>query len=1292
MFSDSTIIQTISNKLNNNFNSFKIKFIPVYYENVNNDSLYNENIFVNFYRYVWSNTGKLLHPSIHNQENALAIYLFNEGYVSFVKHIGGLACVLSGYDENNTHYSFTNVLLHEMGHALGLLHTFNATNKCSKTAGWTNCAELVNGSNSHICDDYVDDTPADVTRNFRTDSCIEKMSDFAGCVSPMDENGEFYIGTNQNIMDYYSPDCMNTITNGQATRIKKFASNWIPLWSVIEKNTDTAILTLTATPTAICNGNAATLNSTSNKPNNYFYTWDFIKFYDTIPTNYIVYPNKTQTYQLTMLKNGCSNHIVASTTVIVDDNIILPKITGDSNLCINNNYSYINAFNGGIWSVADTTIAEIDSTGNLFTKKSGVTKVIYTIITPNNCFVATIKNIFIADKNSNIQIVCDSNFCLGVSKEIKAEASSGLYNFIWNTSDTGKHIFKSFNSTGIKILEVTATSPCGGVVNTIKNIVVNNLPTVQPITSNIAPNNEICLFTPYQLNCSAPTLATAPWSTNDPDLFYSIIDSVNGQIEFKEYGRQVSIFYKIIDTNLCEDNASVTLNIFEPIITITGQDTICVHDFTNLVASKTGGSWSSSNANIATVDSNGMVTGNNPGSCIINYTYSYCNTNFIFSKRIVVKGIKPSIITVANVLNTCDSTYTFSANVSGIWSSSNTVVASINQTTGYLNIHTSGSTVISFTPTNVQCGINNISRDLTIINCLTNQCDTNGYAEISNNSAGNINNASVFGNDFFKSTKNIYINGTVEFNNIQLLMAKNKGIFINDNSTLIIKGSHIFNCDSMWQGIKLLFPTSRIIIDGNFNNSTLIEDADTAILLHNNSFLDTNNYVSNISISNTIFNRNNISIAIHNTTSYNGLPFNVSNCIFTSRNLPFSSTMLIWPNISSVKAIPDNTNISSFTIQSNYIGNYVNNKQFPEFGFNTYLKNSGNQKPSAAIWLNNVQIENSNNPYLTIGSFPGYNLTLNTYHDNLNIFDNLQNSIISKNTSCHIINSIFQQPVGEFATAIHHISGDYLNVSSPTGCFPNAFFNFETAIKINSNGTKNSIQNAIINNCVIRSNQSKQIVGSPYGKNGIYVETMQANKIEINNNEITNINNGITVFLNPFCLFTPNTAVSLTNKIVIQENTIQQFLPVTPPTGNEYVENAITLMSNEMWGSGRGNNVPLICNNNVLNNVIKGISATNFKVMTLSITNNKIKLSENLPGINTEQFGIKLEGGVSHGANNKNIIEGNNIIGYNNTKNTTGILLKMQANCNVGCNTVQNNKHGFRFYATNPEKLSFGIM
>lgn len=135
--------------------------------------------------------------------------------------------------------------LHELGHCLGLLHTWE-----HPSSGQPVCGELAPkknadgtwtwGANATFTGDLVEDTPADLTRLY-SDCPISGQVQFVGCVlsNPLeilDAVGTEYTDVpdpsnpslnylGHNIMTYNTNDCRKLITPGQAQRIKE----WVEL-------------------------------------------------------------------------------------------------------------------------------------------------------------------------------------------------------------------------------------------------------------------------------------------------------------------------------------------------------------------------------------------------------------------------------------------------------------------------------------------------------------------------------------------------------------------------------------------------------------------------------------------------------------------------------------------------------------------------------------------------------------------------------------------------------------------------------------------------------------------------------------------------------------------------------------------------------------------------------------------------------------------------------------------------------------------------------------------------------
>jgi hypothetical protein len=108
--------------------------------------------------------------------------------------------------------ALTNVFAHEMGHFLGLWHTFGKNNSCTVQS------ELVDGSNCAYAGDDVCDTPASPCLG--QSGVLDSMCNYIG--SLVDNQGQPYTPLLDNFMDYGPLACRKSFTEGQIARMHYF--------------------------------------------------------------------------------------------------------------------------------------------------------------------------------------------------------------------------------------------------------------------------------------------------------------------------------------------------------------------------------------------------------------------------------------------------------------------------------------------------------------------------------------------------------------------------------------------------------------------------------------------------------------------------------------------------------------------------------------------------------------------------------------------------------------------------------------------------------------------------------------------------------------------------------------------------------------------------------------------------------------------------------------------------------------------------------------------------------------
>ncbi len=144
--------------------------------------------------------------------------------------------------------------------------------------------------------------------------------------------------------------------------------------------------------------------------------------------------------------------------------------------------------------------------------------------------------------------------------------------------------------------------------------------------------------------------------------------------------------------------------------TIMGAFDICTSSSSLLTDAVTGGSWSSSNAAVATVVASGLVAAVGPGTANISYTVGTCASvvSISIDAAPVVAGI-----TGASKLCLGDSVIFSDAAAGGVWSGSNGTIASVNAATGMVTGVDTGNVVITYTLVN-SCGTDDTTMAITI--------------------------------------------------------------------------------------------------------------------------------------------------------------------------------------------------------------------------------------------------------------------------------------------------------------------------------------------------------------------------------------------------------------------------------------------------------------------------------------------------------------------------------------------------------------------------------------------------
>lgn len=138
--------------------------------------------------------------------------------------------------------------------------------------------------------------------------------------------------------------------------------------------------------------------------------------------------------------------------------------------------------------------------------------------------------------------------------------------------------------------------------------------------------------------------------------------------------------------------STVIVTVVGAVAAITGTTTVCEGRTTALSSATAGGTWSSSDIAVATIDAGGLVTGVASGTATI--TYSLGVGCFITTD--ITVNTSPAAVTGVPVVCVGLTTALSTVTLGGTWASSNSTIATIDETTGVITGNAAGTATISY--------------------------------------------------------------------------------------------------------------------------------------------------------------------------------------------------------------------------------------------------------------------------------------------------------------------------------------------------------------------------------------------------------------------------------------------------------------------------------------------------------------------------------------------------------------------------------------------------------------------
>ncbi len=385
---------------------------------------------------------------------------------------------------------------------------------------------------------------------------------------------------------------------------------------------------------------------------------------------------------------------VATRTITVNPAPAAGTIYGTTTACVGSAITLTDSTTGGTWS-SSTSVATVSSSGIVTGVSAGATTISYSVTTSCGSATATFAVTVIPTPVVGT-ITGASSVCIGANTTLADTPAGGS----WSSSNTALATVSSTGvvrgvSGGTVTISYTIANACGSAVAT-KSIAVNTYAGAISGATNICTSSTTTLTT---------TVSGGTWSSLATSV--ATVSAASGVVTGVAAGG-VTIRYTVTGTcGAGHTDFNMVVSAPGAITASSGASTLCMGasaTFTNSTAPG-GGSWSSSNAAIATVSaSGGVVTGVSGGTAAITYTLTNACGTVSTSRNITITGTpvpaaisgSSSAICVGSTLALTDGT------AGGTWTSANTSVATISGS-GLVTAVAAGIDTIRYSVTN-SCG------------------------------------------------------------------------------------------------------------------------------------------------------------------------------------------------------------------------------------------------------------------------------------------------------------------------------------------------------------------------------------------------------------------------------------------------------------------------------------------------------------------------------------------------------------------------------------------------------------
>jgi|GEM_PF-3402010 len=392
--------------------------------------------------------------------------------------------------------------------------------------------------------------------------------------------------------------------------------------------------------------------------------------------------------------DGTAN-AVTTINVTVSAPPVAGTITGTAAICGSGVTHLTTTGTGGVWSTSDSSIAVVNSYGDVTGTGFGTADIAYTVT--NGCGTATaVKTVTYNAMPFAGTVIGAAKMCLGNTIIYSATVPDG----VWSSSNSAIATVDAAGNvhgvdTGVATISYAVTNACGTAYG-LRNITVEILPVVGPVSGPGA----ICAGAATLFTNATPAGA---WYTSDTSV--ATVDIVTGAVSGVSVGVITLSYVHNTSCGVVTTTKVVSVNPASVTVpAIAGPDLVCPGTSVTLTNTMTGGTWTSGNIMKATAGlTTGVISGISAGTANITYTVSHeCGTSYTV-KTMTVNPL-PTVNPITGTMSICNGWTITAANATpgGVWSSSNNALATVDAA-GNITGVAGGMPVISYSVTNY-CG------------------------------------------------------------------------------------------------------------------------------------------------------------------------------------------------------------------------------------------------------------------------------------------------------------------------------------------------------------------------------------------------------------------------------------------------------------------------------------------------------------------------------------------------------------------------------------------------------------